>query len=68
MRGETYAGFWWGKPERMRPLERPRPRWEDNVKMDLQEVGCWCMDWIKMVQDIDRWRALVTALMNIRVP
>ena len=57
-----------GKPEGKRPLGRPRHRWEDNIKMDLQEVGCRGMDWIDLSQDRDRWRALVTAVMNIRVP
>jgi len=46
----------------------PRRRWEDNVKMDLQEVGCEGIDWIELIQDRDRWRALVTAVMNLRVP
>jgi hypothetical protein len=53
-----------GKPEGKKPLGRPRHRWEDNVKMDLQEVGCWCMDWIKLAQDRDWWRDLVNAVMN----
>jgi hypothetical protein len=57
-----------GKPERKRPLGRPRHRWEDNIKMDLQEVGCRGMDWIEMAQDRDRWRVLVIAGMNLRVP
>jgi hypothetical protein len=57
-----------GKLERKRPLGRPRRRWEDNIKMDLQELGCWCMDWIELAQDRDRWRALVNAAMNLRVP
>ena len=57
-----------GKPEGSRPLERPRRRWEDNVKMDLQEVGCGSIDWIDLAQDRDRWRALVNGVMNIRVP
>jgi hypothetical protein len=56
------------KPEGKRPLGRPRRRWEDNIKMDLQEVGCGGMDWIQLVQDRDRWRALVSAVMNLRVP
>jgi hypothetical protein len=56
-----------GKPEGKRPLGRPRCRWED-IKMDLQEVGCSGMDWIGLAQDRDRWRALVNAVMNLRVP
>ena len=55
------------KPEGERPLGRPRRRWEDNIQMDLQEVGCWGMDWIELPQDRGRWRALVTAVMNLRV-
>ena len=49
-------------------LERPRHRWEDNIKIDLQEVECGGMDWMKLVPDRDRWRALVNAVMNLRVP
>ena len=56
-----------GKPER-RPLGRPRRRWADNIKMDLQEVGGLYMDWIGLAQDRDRWRTLVSAVMNFRVP
>jgi hypothetical protein len=56
------------KPERKRPLGRPRRRWEDNIRMDLQEVGCGCVDWIGLAQDRDRWRVLVSAVMNLRVP
>jgi len=55
------------KPEGYRPLGRPRRKWEDNIKMDLQEVGCGDIDWIKLAQDRDRWRALVNAVMNLRV-
>jgi hypothetical protein len=57
-----------GKPEGMRPLGRTRHEWEDNIKVDLQEVGCGGMDWIELVQDRDRWKALVNAVMNLRVP
>jgi hypothetical protein len=57
-----------GKAEGKRPVGRPRCRWEDNIKMDLQEVGCEGMDWIELAQDRDRWRALVHVVMNIRVP
>jgi len=56
-----------GKPEGKRPLGRPRHRWEDNIKMDLQEVGCECMNWIDLAQDMDRWRTLVNAVMNRQV-
>jgi len=57
-----------GKSEGMRPLGRPRRRWVDNIRMDLHEVGCVYMDWIGLVQDRDRWRTLVSAVMNLRVP
>ena len=57
-----------GKHERRKPLGRPRPGWEDNIKMDLQEIGCGGMDWIELAQDRDRWRALVTSVMNLLVP
>jgi len=63
----AYTGFGWGKPEGKRPLGRPRRRWEDNIKKDLQDVG-WGMDWTELAQDRDRWRALVRAVINIRVP
>ena len=57
-----------GKPEGKRPLGRPRRRWEDNIKIDLQEVECGGMDWIELAQDRDRWRALVSTVMNLPVP
>ena len=57
-----------GKPEGKRPLGRPRSRWEDNIKMDLQEGGKGGMDWIDLAQDMDRWRVLVNAVKNLRVP
>jgi hypothetical protein len=57
-----------GKPEGKRPLGRPRRRWEENIKIDLQEVGYGCVDWMGLAQDRDRWRALVSALKNFRVP
>jgi len=57
-----------GQPEGKRPLGRLRPRWEDNTKIDLQEVRCGVVDWIELVQDTDRWRAIVSAVMNLRVP
>jgi hypothetical protein len=57
-----------GKPEGRGPLRRPRRRWEYNIIMDLQEVGWGGMDWIDMAQDRDRWRALVNAVINLRVP
>jgi ribosome biogenesis protein Nip4 len=56
------------RPERRRPLGRPRRRWEDNIKMDLREIGFGDVDWIHCVQDRDRWRALVNTVMNLRVP
>jgi len=56
-----------GKPEGKRPLGRSRRRWEDNIKIDIQKVGCGVMDWIDLAQDRDRWRALVNAEMNLRV-
>ena len=57
-----------GKPGANRPLGRHRRRWVDNIRMDLQEVGCGYMDWIELAQDRDRWQTLVSAVMNLRVP
>jgi hypothetical protein len=56
-----------GKPEGKRPQGRPRRRWEDNIKMDLREIGWGVMDWIDLAQDRDQWRALVSTVMNVRV-
>ena len=72
-----YASYGWGegvyrvllgKPEGRRPLGRPSRRWVNNIRMDLQEVGCGYMDWIGLAQGRDRWRTLVSAVMNLRVP
>ena len=57
-----------GKPEGKRPLGRPRCRWEDNIKMDLEELGRGCGDWMELAQDRDRWWVLVSTVMNFRVP
>ena len=57
-----------GKPEGKRPVGRPRRRWEDNIKKGLQEVGGGCEDWMELAQDRDRWRALVSTVMNLRFP
>jgi hypothetical protein len=57
-----------GRPEGRRPLGRPRRRWEDNIKMDLQDMGCGGMDWTELAQDRDRWRAVMNVVMNLRVP
>jgi hypothetical protein len=57
-----------GKPEGKRPLGRPRRRWVDNIKMDLRDTGCDGMDWIDLAQNRDQWRALVSTVMNLRVP
>jgi len=66
--GRDVYRFLMGKPEGRRPLGRPRRRWEDNIKMDLQEVRCGGIDWIELAQERDRWRALVNVVMNLRVP
>ena len=57
-----------GRSEGKRPLGRPRHRWVDNIRMDLQEVGCGYVDWIGLAQDRDKWRTVVSAVMNLRVP
>jgi hypothetical protein len=57
-----------GEPDGKRPLGRPRCRWEDNIKMELQEAGCGGMDWIELAQDTDMWRTVVDAVMYLRVP
>jgi hypothetical protein len=57
-----------GEPERQKPLGRPRRRWEDNIKMDIQDVGGGCGDWMELAQDRDKWRALVSTVKNFRVP
>jgi len=68
--GERRSIYWVlvVKPDGRRPLGRPRRRWEDNIKMGLQEVGYGGMEWIELFQDRDRWRALVNAVPNLRVP
>ena len=67
-RGEGVYRVLVAKPDGRRPLGRPRRRWVDNIKMDLQEMGCGYMDWIGLAQNRDRWRTLVSAIMNRRVP
>ena len=66
-RGEGVYRVLLEKPEGRRPLGRPRRRWVDNIRMDLQEVGCGYIDWIGLAQDRDRWRTLVSAVTNLRV-
>jgi hypothetical protein len=67
-RVKVYTGFLWIKPEGERPLGRPGRRCDDNIKMDIQEVGCGTMDWIDLAQDRGRWRAHVNAVMNLLIP
>ena len=67
-RGEACTGFWWGNLRERDHLGRPRRRWEDNIKIGLQEVGCGGMDWIELAQYRNIWWALVNAVMNLRVP
>jgi hypothetical protein len=57
-----------GKPEGQRPLGKPRRRWEDNIKMDRREIGFGCADWVHLTRDRDRWRALVSTVMNLQIP
>ena len=64
-KGEVCTRFWWEKPKGKR---RPRRRWEDNIKMDLEEVGRGCGDWMELAQDRERWRAFVSTVMNFQVP
>ena len=66
-KGEVCTRFWWGNL-RERDLWRPRRRWEDNIKMDLQEMGRGCGDWMELAEDRERWPALVSTVMNFRVP
>jgi len=66
--GRGVYRFLVGKPERKRQLGRPRRRWEDDIKMDIQEMGREGMDWIELAQDRDRLQALVNAVMNLRIP
>ena len=65
--GRGVHKVWVGKREGKRPLGRPRRRWEDNIKMDIEEVGRGCGDWTELAQDRDRWRALVSTVMNFRI-
>ena len=66
-RGEVCTGFWWENLKGKRPLGRPRRRWEDCIKTDLQEVGVGFGDWMELAQERERWQALVSTIMNFRV-
>ena len=65
---EVCTRFWWGNLRGKRPMGKLRRRWEDNIKMDLQEMGRGCGEWVELTQDRDRWRALVSTVMNFGVP
>jgi hypothetical protein len=67
-RVEVFTGFWLGGPKVRRPLERQRHRWEDNIKMDLREVGIDGANWIRPAQDRVQWRAFVSTVMKLRLP
>jgi hypothetical protein len=67
-RRETRVGYWWESQKGRRPLGRPRRTWVDNIKVDIGEVGCGHVDWIGLAQDTDKWRSLVNAVKNLRVP
>jgi hypothetical protein len=67
-RREVHREFWWGNLREREPLGRSRRRWEDNVNMNLQEVGCGGIDWIDLAQDREMWQAVVSAVMNLRIP
>jgi len=66
-RGQLHTGFWWGNLRKKNPLGGPRRRWENNIKMELQEVGCRGMDFFDLAHNTDRWRAIVIAVINLRV-
>jgi hypothetical protein len=66
-RGETCTRFWWESPKEKRPLERPRRRWEDGIRVYLRETGWGGVEWMHLAQDRDRWRAVVSGVMNLRV-
>jgi len=67
-RREAYTSFWWGNLRGKRTLGRPRRRWEDNIKMDIQEMECGGTYWIQLARDEDRWRELMNAVMKFQVP
>jgi hypothetical protein len=66
-RRENCTMFWWESPNERDYLLRPRRRWEDGIRMDLREIGLGGVDWIRLAEDRDRWRAVVSAVMNLRV-